>query len=39
MIEKIRDYKIIKKIGEGGLIPAYRTGRRLIAYCKTGDTL
>ncbi len=31
MIEQIRDYKIAKKIGEGG--PAHRS-----IYCKTGDT-
>lgn len=38
MIEQIRDYKIIKKNGEGGPVPAYRTGRRRSTYCKSGDT-
>jgi hypothetical protein len=32
MIDNIRDYKIIKKIGEGGPV-------RRSTPCKTGDTL
>ncbi len=31
MIEQIRDYKIVKKIGEGGPV-------RRGTYCKSGDT-